>query len=431
MTPDVGAGADASTARPSTRAASTCRRWPRCPTRSRASHRWRRACRRGQPLLPASVVVDPRSPQAAAVGIALLLLGVGARVLHDPAAATASGPRASRADWAAGPRRAGARPPRSAAERSGRPEAQFCSGSSASATSPRWASQSSGSASGITTNFDAPDLDVLADHRAAARRGPTRSSAPARRRDGGAPPRRRPPRGSGPSRVGDQRAEVLRFDLPAAPRRRAPGWSTIPSRTSSGVQNDGQPAVAQAAAAPQLRGCDAPEPDVERLLEGERPHDRPLVVERVAVVVHDLPGPEPAEEREHLVEDLGPLPRSTPNAWCSPGSGAPSPNAGSSRPWLSRSRVASSLASSIGLRPGTTSTENPNLILVVSPAATPRPDDGIGTVPRDALGQPQRVEAMGLEPGDQRREPVRVARRPGAQPVADPHLHGGHRRFWG
>ena len=43
--------------------------------------------------------------------------------------------------------------------------------------------------------------------------------------------------------------------------------------------------------------------------------------------------------------------------------------------------MASSLASSIGLRPGTTSTENPNLILVVSPAATPSPTIGSGQSP--------------------------------------------------
>ena len=43
--------------------------------------------------------------------------------------------------------------------------------------------------------------------------------------------------------------------------------------------------------------------------------------------------------------------------------------------------MASSLASSIGLRPGSTSTEKPSLILRVRPAATPRATIGSGQSP--------------------------------------------------
>ncbi len=70
--------------------------------------------------------------------------------------------------------------------------------------------------------------------------------------------------------------------------------------------------------------------------------------------------------------------RSTPKACCSPGSTWPSPNAGSRRPDDSRSRLASSLASSIGLRPGSTITLVPSLSFVVRAAANDRATTGSG-----------------------------------------------------
>ncbi len=70
--------------------------------------------------------------------------------------------------------------------------------------------------------------------------------------------------------------------------------------------------------------------------------------------------------------------RSTPNACCSNGSTAPSPNAGSSRPPDSVARVANSLASTIGLRPGSTITDIPNLRFVVRPAPNAIATSGSG-----------------------------------------------------
>ena len=42
----------------------------------------------------------------------------------------------------------------------------------------------------------------------------------------------------------------------------------------------------------------------------------------------------------------------------------------------------------------------------------------------DPIGQPQRVEPPGLQPGDEGGKAIRVARRPRAQSVPDAHLHG-------
>ncbi len=74
-------------------------------------------------------------------------------------------------------------------------------------------------------------------------------------------------------------------------------------------------------------------------------------------------------------------PRSTPNARCSAGTGAPSPTAGSRRPPDSRSRLASSLATTTGLRPGSTRTLVPSLSRRVRPAATASAISGSGPGP--------------------------------------------------
>src|SRR5437588_863228 len=68
--------------------------------------------------------------------------------------------------------------------------------------------------------------------------------------------------------------------------------------------------------------------------------------------------------------------RRTPKACCSCGSATPRPKAGSRRPPESTSRLASSLASTAGLRPGSTSTLVPSLRRPVRPAATASPTTG-------------------------------------------------------
>src|SRR5690606_26323503 len=73
--------------------------------------------------------------------------------------------------------------------------------------------------------------------------------------------------------------------------------------------------------------------------------------------------------------------RSTPKARCSAGTGAPRPTAGSRRPPDRRSRLASSLATTTGLRPGRTSTLVPSFNRRVRPAATARPTNGSGAGP--------------------------------------------------
>ena len=73
--------------------------------------------------------------------------------------------------------------------------------------------------------------------------------------------------------------------------------------------------------------------------------------------------------------------RSTPKPECSRGSGAPSPNAGSNRPFDSRSIEAISFATSTGLRPGKTMTLMPNFSFFVRPAAKAMAEPGSGALP--------------------------------------------------
>ena len=73
--------------------------------------------------------------------------------------------------------------------------------------------------------------------------------------------------------------------------------------------------------------------------------------------------------------------RSTPKACCSTGSTAPSPNAGSRRPPDMVASVASSLASTTGLRPGRTITDIPNFSFVVRPAPYAIATSGSGASP--------------------------------------------------
>src|SRR5262245_31998756 len=73
--------------------------------------------------------------------------------------------------------------------------------------------------------------------------------------------------------------------------------------------------------------------------------------------------------------------RATPNACCSTGCAMPRPNAGRARPPDSTSSVAHSLATSAGLRPGSTATLAPSLIFFVTAAAYVSPRTGSGAGP--------------------------------------------------
>src|SRR3546814_3504901 len=69
----------------------------------------------------------------------------------------------------------------------------------------------------------------------------------------------------------------------------------------------GQPAVAQPAAAPQLRRSDPAEPDLEPVLRGKGLHAGALVAVESAVVVHDLAVPEATQQAQRPVEARRPL----------------------------------------------------------------------------------------------------------------------------
>ena len=148
------------------------------------------------------------------------------------------------------------------------------------------------------------------------------------------------------------------------------------------VQNDGSHPSPRRPTRRSSRRGDAAEPHVERLLHRLGPHGHALEVEAGAVVVDGVLGPEPPHQRRAPRRTAWPAPRArrrTPAARAGRRRRARTP--GSSRPPDSRSRVASSLASSTGLRPGSTSTLVPNFSFVVRPAATASATSGSGASP--------------------------------------------------
>ena len=179
-------------------------------------------------------------------------------------------------------------------------------------------------------------------------------------------------------RVGDEHAEVVVLDRPVVL-----GGDLLDHRPSRGGVTGGderrQPPVGEAADAAQLRRGDTAEPHVEpgRL----RPHLQPGVVEALAVVVDDSENQHARITASASSNQRARSPRSTPNAWCSRASATPRPNAGSSRPPDITASVASSLASTTGLRPGSTSTLMPNFRCVVRPAAYDIATTGSGASP--------------------------------------------------
>ena len=139
-----------------------------------------------------------------------------------------------------------------------------------------------------------------------------------------------------------------------------------------------EPPVGEPAHPAQLSASPTTEPDVGRLLHRMGPDAQALVVE---------PGPawstassvQKRRRRGSASSNHGARSRrSMPKACCSAGWAMPSPNAGRKRPSQSTSRLASSLASSAGLRPGSTCTLVPSLSRSVRPAATASPTIGSG-----------------------------------------------------
>ena len=90
-------------------------------------------------------------------------------------------------------------------------------------------------------------------------------------------------------------------------------------------------------------------------------------------------------------------PRATPSASSSPGAYTPSPPAGSSRPFESTSTLASSRASSSGLRGGITSTFVPSLSRSVRAADCGEHGQRREPAAPSAVAQPERVVADPLE----------------------------------
>ena len=178
--------------------------------------------------------------------------------------------------------------------------------------------------------------------------------------------------------------------------RRPPLRSTTPARRASpGSTKLGEPAVAEPADPPQLARGPAAEPHVGRLLHRLRQHPEPLVVEAGAVVVDGVlasrsGGSSGSASSNHGARSLA---RDAERLLLGAGLATPSPNAGSSRPPESTSRLASSLASSAGLRPGSTCTLVPSLSLRRAPGRDREADDRVGRVAAHPLREPERVEA--------------------------------------
>ena len=187
-------------------------------------------------------------------------------------------------------------------ERSTRGEAHACPGGRGArrrAPRPR-RRHDSASCTGTSTSFENPTARNSSSRSRSAGSPTTITSA-------GSNPRRAPTMlayGSGISvrRVEHHRAEVLVVDR--ATRRRGRGLSTM-HPTLGDLRRRAEarePAVGQLADPAQLARCPTAEPHVERLLHRPGADRHALVVEARAVVVDGVLGPEPADQRERLVE---------------------------------------------------------------------------------------------------------------------------------
>ena len=159
-----------------------------------------------------------------------------------------------------------------------------------------------------------------------------------------------------------------------------------------------------------------------------------VVVEAVAVMRERLTRPAMAHHREHLVEDRRSLGALDPERLLLDRVDRAEAERGRSRPPDMAPSVASSLASTTGLRPGSTITDMPNFSRSVRPGAVGHGDERVGRGTADLLGEPERVEAQRLETVDDGAElgPVGGGRR--AEAVADPDLQGTIRQAalrWG
>ncbi len=138
---------------------------------------------------------------------------------------------------------------------------------------------------------------------------------------------------------------------PNRPTRLSSNGAMPPSQTSSGVWI-GRGRMVTSSILKRLPSCDTWSSDQSRFISGSASLNQP-----------------PRSVR------------STPNAWCSAELATPSPKAGSRRPLDSRSRLASDLASTTGLRPGSTITDMPTFSLVVLATANAIPTSGSGQSP--------------------------------------------------
>ena len=227
--------------------------------------------------------------------------------------------------------------------------------------------------------------------------------------------------GDRPERVRDEHAVVVVLDL-AVVFRRDPLDHGPPGGDVGGRDERRQPSVGEPAHPPQLgrrdrrrarrRGAPvAAGPSVRRSRTAGRGGPRPR---RTSTL-----GSQRAPRRTS-----GPARRrATPNAWCSAASATPSPKAGSNRPPDITASVASSLASTTGLRPGRTSTLIPNLSLLVRPAPY-----AIATIGSGA-SLPMRSDSQRLSKphavrrGRRARRSGTVQRGAGAETEADADLH--------
>ena len=237
-------------------------------------------------------------------------------------------------------------------------------------------------------------------------------------------------------RVGDRRRRCRRRARRSArgrwrgrarrPSRRSPGW---PAATSAAVQNDGSHPSPRRPTRRSSLGAMPPSHSSSGCCTGFGRTRDALVVEPRAVVVDCVLGPEAAQQRQRLVEDLGPVAPLDAERLLLVGVGdARARRRGAAaRSTAGRASPAPRPAAT-GLRPGSTSTDMPNLSLVGAGRRVRQGDERIGGLAADALAQPQAVEAEPLEVVDERPERLAVVgHRARAQAVPDADLHDRRR----
>jgi hypothetical protein len=185
-----------------------------------------------------------------------------------------------------------------------------------------------------------------------------------------------------------------------------------------------QPAVAEPAGAAQLGGRGAAQPHVHGILQRPGPQRDAVQVEVLAVVVDVVLGPQPPDQAHRLVEQPGALASLHPEGPVLGGDRRPQPDRGQQPAAGQPVECGQLLGQHNRVAAGDHQHAGPQLELAGAAGGHGQGDERIGGRAGQALAQPQRVEAAGLQGVYEAGEALGVAREGlRAEPEPDADLH--------